>query len=130
MEVFKFIKKQLNFSKKWTVGVDTEGDVMTSEALQALLMCKHGYKRKDVSEMTDNIKNEIMEALLNGNTVDVFGLVKIKPDFCLKNKFVGNENDASLITTKLSVKDVKTKLKVNINQTFNHKFIKLFTSGK
>lgn len=130
MQVFHFIKKQLNFSKKWVVTVNTENATTSSDTILARLMCKHGYKRKDVGEMMDKVKDEIMDELLNGNTVDVFGLVKIKADFGLRKKFAGSEEEIGHIMSKLSCRDIKTKLKANINQTFNHKYIKLFTDSR
>ena len=128
MQALKCIKKQLNFTKKWIVAVANKGETMTSDALIARMMYKHGYNRKEISDIAGKIKHEIMEELLCGNTVDVFGLVKIKAEYSPRKKFSGNEEEASLIASRMSIQDIKTKLKANINQTFNHKYVKMFKS--
>ena len=130
MQVVNFIKKQLNFSKKWVVTAVAKGEMLSSDALTARLMYKHGYKRKDIHDFTTKIKGEIMEELLSGNSVDLFGLVKIRADFSLRNKFVGSESEAEQMAGQLSERDVKPLLKANINQTFNHEYIKSFTSKR
>lgn len=130
MQVLKFIKKQLNFSKRWIVAVAGSDETLTSEGLMARLMHKHGHNRKEISELTTQIKEEILSELLAGNAVDVFGLVKIKVDFSLRKKFVGSEEEADVMAAKLSARDIKTQLKATINQTFNHRYVKMRASVK
>lgn len=130
MQVVNFIKKQLNFSKKWAVTAIAKGEMLSSDALTARLMCKHGYRRKDIHDMTTKIKDEIMEELLSGNSIDLFGLVKIRADFSLRNKFVGSESEAEQMANQLSEHDVKPMVKANINQAFNHEYVKSFTSRR
>ena len=127
MQVVNFIKKQLNFSKKWAVAAITKGEILSSDALTARLMYKYGYRRRDVDDLTSKIKSEIMEELLNGNSIDLFGLVKIRTDFSLRKKFVGRESEAEQMVGLLSERDVKPLLKANINQTLNHEYVKRFT---
>ena len=130
MQVVNFIKKQLNFSKKWIVTASSRNELITSEALTAKLMYKYGYRRKDIHDMTTKIKDEIMEELLSGNSIDLFGLVKIRADFSLRNKFVGSESEAEQMASQLSERDVKPMVKANINQAFNHEYVKSFTSRR
>lgn len=130
MQVVNFIKKQLNFSKKWAVAAVAKSNMLSSDALTARLMYKHGYRRKDIDDLTAKIKSEIMEELLSGNSIDLFGLVKIRTDFSLRKKFVGSEAEAEQMAGQLSERDVKPLLKVNINQAFNHEYVKTFTSRR
>ena len=130
MQAFNFIKKQLNFSKKWVVTVTSKKELVTSEALTAKLMYKYGFSRKLIQEITEKVKHEIMDELLKGNTIDLFGLAKIRADFSLRKKHVGTENEIALMAEQLTERDVKSQLKANINQAFNHEYVKTFTALK
>lgn len=126
MQTFKFEKKQLNFSQKWCASVSVESEHVTSESLVARMMCQYGYTRKELRELVDCLKTEIMDELMKGNSVDLLGFVRLRPDYSIKGNCVGDECDAERNVGRLTAKDVKTSLRANINQSFNHEYVRLY----
>ena len=126
MQTFKFEKKQLNFSRKWCASVSVEGEHVTSEGLVSRLMARYGYTRKELQKLMECLRTEIMAELMNGNSVELFEMVKFRPDYSIRNNSAGDEHEVEESLARLTPRDVKTSLKVNVNQSFNHEFVRLF----
>ena len=129
MKMINFIKKQLNFSKKWVVAVSATRGVFPCEALVSRLMTNHGYGRRELNKLMQCVKDEVMSELLKGNSVDLFGIVKVRPDYTLKKSIYGNEEELNELIPTLTQRDVKTMLHVNANQTFNHEYVRRAKGG-
>jgi nucleoid DNA-binding protein len=126
MQTFKFEKKQLNFSQKWCASVSVEGEHVTSEGLVSRLMVRYGYTRKELQKLMECLRTEIMAELMNGNSVELFDMVKFRPDYSIRNNSAGDEHEVEESLARLTPRDVKTSLKVKVNQSFNHEFVRLF----
>ena len=126
MQTFKFEKKQLNFSQKWCASVSVEGEHVTSEVLVSRLMVRYGYTRKELQKLMECLRTEIMTELMNGNSVELFEMVKFRPDYSIRNNSAGDEHEVEESLARLTPRDVKTSLKVNVNQSFNHEYVRLF----
>jgi nucleoid DNA-binding protein len=116
MQTFKFEKKQLNFSQKWCASVSVEGEHVTSEGLVSRLMVRYGYTRKELQKLMECLRTEIMAELMNGNSVELFEMVKFRPDYSIRNNSAGDEHEVEESLARLTPRDVKTSLKVNVNQ--------------
>lgn len=126
MQTFKFEKKKLNFSRKWCASVSVEGEHVTSEGLVSRLMARYGYTRKELQKLMECLRTEILDELMCGNSVELFEMVKFRPDYSIRNNSAGDEHEVEESLARLTPRDVKTSLKVNVNQSFNHEFVRLF----
>lgn len=126
MQTFKFEKKQLNFSRKWCASVSVDGGHVTSEGLVSRLMARYGYTRKELQKLMECLRTEILDELMCGNSVELFELVKLRPDYSIRDNSAGEEGDIEESLASLTPHDVKSSLRANVNQSFNHEYVRLF----
>ena len=126
MQTFKFEKKQLNFSQKWCASVSVDGGHVTSEGLVSRLMARYGYTRKELQKLMECLRTEILDELMGGNSVELFELVKLRPDYTIRDNSAGEESDIEESLASLTPHDVKSSLRANVNQSFNHEYVRLF----
>jgi hypothetical protein len=52
--------------------------------------------------------------------------VKLRPDYSIRNNSAGDEHEVEESLASLTPHDVKSSLRANVNQSFNHEYVRLF----
>ena len=85
-----------------------------------------GVPLEELQKLMECLRTEILDELMGGNSVELFELVKLRPDYSIRDNSAGEESDIEESLASLTPHDVKSSLRANVNQSFNHEYVRLF----
>ncbi len=119
---FTFTPKRLNTTRKWYAAVEKTGEKVSLEAFNRELMAANHFDRQTFQRFKSLLQIYLIEELLQGNSVNLFGIVRIAPYFQVTRRAVKSEAEARALISQLTDSDVRTSVSAHATLFFSRLF--------
>lgn len=99
--------KKLPKANRFYAAISHTSETISSDFLLSRLMSMTNMQRKDLKNVISSIREMLAEELAEGNSVEVFGLVKLTPEVKLKKAATGTEQEVRERLSATTAKDLK-----------------------
>ncbi len=112
----------MNCNERWYAAAETSGTTVSADTLKHELQLCCGFDRRTMELLLRNLRMVLLHELAAGNAVEVFGLLKLRPDLQLRQKVSGTEADVARAIGGLTERDVRPTLAASVNRSFAREY--------
>lgn len=115
---WKFGCEKLNFNNQWRAVVCQSGEIVTNDMLRHSLQTCCQFDRKTMDLFINSLRYVVMHELIQGNAVCLFDIVKLEPNFKLREAICGNQEQVEKFLEHLTPDDVQCSILSRANRQF------------
>ena len=115
---WKFSCEKLNFNNQWRAIVCQSGEIVTNDMLRHSLQAYCQFDRRTMDLFVNSLRTVVLHELIQGNAICLFDIVKLEPNFKLREAVCGDRVVVEMYLERISPDDVQCNILSRANRQF------------